>query len=93
MNSGKEAKKERVEIKRLIGERVRNLRLQNKLSYRELSQRTGRAIGFLSDIEKGRTMPSSATLHKLAGALNTTVDYLVGRTDDPRPPTNRGNDS
>jgi len=42
--------------------------------------------GYLSRIERGvRTNVGAAYLKKLADSLNTSMDYLVGLTDDPRP--------
>lgn len=35
-----------------------------------------------SDYENGKTAPDLMTLSKIADVLNTTVDYLLGRTDD-----------
>jgi len=37
----------------------------------------------LSTIENGRRNPGSALLEALAQALDTSIDYLVGLTDDP----------
>ena len=44
---------------------------------------------YLSEIERGsnRRNPSSAVLSRMADALKTSTDYLLGRTDDPSPPS------
>jgi len=78
---GKKDKKEKV----IVGKRVKALREEQKLTLKELASKAGISVGFLGDIESGRTKPSLVTLNNLAGALGTTSDYLLGRTNDPRP--------
>lgn len=39
----------------------------------------------LSRLENDRFVPSSDMLSAIASALDTTTDYLLGLTDDPRP--------
>lgn len=54
------------------------------ISASEASARTGMGRGLIADLKrrpKKRVM--SDTLDKLALALETTVDYLLGHTDDP----------
>ena len=36
----------------------------------------------VSDYEHGKTSPDEATMVKIADALNVSVDYLLGRSDD-----------
>lgn len=42
-----------------------------------LSARTGLAVGYLSDIERGRKAGSTSALLRIASALGTTIDVLV----------------
>lgn len=49
----------------------------------QLSAETGISTGNLSDWKKGRSMPTSAKLTILADYFNCSVDYLLGRTDEP----------
>ena len=47
------------------------------LSLQELSQRTGLAVGCLSDIERGIEPGSASALTRIASALGTRIDILV----------------
>lgn len=65
-----------------VGERIKALRQERKLTLRELSQKADISISFLSDIENGRSNPSLERLKAIAEALNTTVSYLLGEEQD-----------
>lgn len=43
----------------------------------DLSERTGLAVSYLSEIERGRKAGSAAALARIASALGTTIDLLV----------------
>ncbi len=47
------------------------------MTLRELSEKTGIATGYLSEIERGRKPGSTAALACIASALGTTIDVLV----------------
>lgn len=47
------------------------------ITLRELSERTGIASGYLSEIERGLKPGSASALARIAGALGTTIDALV----------------
>ncbi len=52
----------------------------------ELAETAGVAASYISMIETGkRTKVGGPTLSRIARVLNTTTDYLLGLTDDPRP--------
>ena len=70
------------------GERIRERRKYRRWSLNKLAQLAGMSQGYLSDVENGKVAsPSASVLIKLAAALETSVDYLLGRTDDPSPPS------
>jgi len=48
---------------------VRTLRREIPLTLVEFSKRAGISYGYLSDIERGRTLPSPKTAKKIAQAL------------------------
>lgn len=56
-----------------VGERLRELRQQKKLSVRALAAQSGLAINTLSMIENGKTSPSVSTLQILARALDVPI--------------------
>ena len=47
------------------------------VTLRDLSERTGLAVSYLSEIERGRKPGSASALSRIAGALGTTIDVLV----------------
>jgi len=53
------------------------------LTAKKVSDATGISTGNLSDWKSGRCLPSADKLEKLANFLNCSVDYLLGRTDNP----------
>jgi transcriptional regulator with XRE-family HTH domain len=60
-----------------IGERLRQVREQNKLSQRDIEARTGLKSSHLSRVENGHTVPSMETLERLARALDTPLYQLL----------------
>lgn len=53
------------------------------LSASKVSADTGISTGNISDWKKGRSMPTAIKLDILANYLDCSVDYLLGRTDNP----------
>ena len=47
------------------------------LTLQQLSDRTGFAVSYLSEIERGRKPGSASALARIARALDTTIDVLV----------------
>ena len=62
-------------------ERLRELREDKKLSQLKLGMKLEVAQETISGYEIGRAEPNLDTLVKLADCLNTSIDYLLGRTD------------
>ena len=60
----------------LIGERLRELREQHHLSQGDIEKRTGLLRCYTSRVENGRTVPSVATLEKLADALEVPLYHF-----------------
>lgn len=56
-----------------VGDRLRELRQQKRLSIRALAGQSGLAINTLSMIENGKTSPSVSTLQILANTLDVPV--------------------
>ena len=59
--------------------RIKELNLNAK----KVSDDTGISTGNISDWKSGRSIPSAIKLDILADYLNCSVDYLLGRTDNP----------
>lgn len=57
----------------MVGENIRTIRKLKKISINKLSKLAGVSLGFLSDIENGKTNPSIDTLEKISEALEVDV--------------------
>lgn len=68
----------------VFSERLRELREKKDLSQRELARILGVSPGTVTAWEVGRNEPNHETLRRLADLFDTTVDYLLGLTDDPK---------
>lgn len=69
-----------------FGRRLSELRSQRGLTQEELGAKATISPAMVSHFETGvRQQASAETLIKLARALDTSVDYLLGRTDDAAP--------
>jgi XRE family transcriptional regulator, regulator of sulfur utilization len=60
-----------------LGTEIQKKRKSAALTLRALAAKIGVTSSFLSQIEKGKALPSLPTLKKLADALETTVSVLV----------------
>ena len=63
-------------------ERVKELRLENDLTQKELAKKLDTTNSAVCDWEKGRTQPDLEMLAKIAQLFGTTTDYLLGLTED-----------
>ena len=59
-----------------LGERLRFIRKEHKLTLKELSQRADLSVPYLSDMERSAVSPSLETLQKIAGAYGMTFKDL-----------------
>ena len=62
---------------RMVGKRVRQLRLQRKLTQEQLAERAGISASFLGHIERGSRKLSLDSFYHLARALGCTADDLL----------------
>jgi transcriptional regulator with XRE-family HTH domain len=67
-----------------FSERLRTERERKGLSQADLAGRSGLQPSAISHFETGNRDPSFDNLRKLADALSVTVDYLLGRTEEPK---------
>jgi XRE family transcriptional regulator of biofilm formation len=69
-----------------LGERIRERRSAQGLSTYRLAAAAGITRAYIVCLEQGvRDNPTLQTLCRIAGALDTSVCYLIGDTDDPTP--------
>lgn len=63
--------------------RVKELREQRKMQQKELAIDLHVSQPTISDWESGRKVPSARSTQLLADYFGVTVDYLLGRSDEP----------
>jgi len=61
----------------LIGSRLRDMRVDKKLSQGDIERRTGLLRCYVSRVENGHTVPAVETLEKFARALEVPLYMLV----------------
>ena len=66
-------------------ERMRNLREDKDLKQKDIAKMLNAAQTTYSDYENGKINMPTSILIKLAELYNTSIDYLLGMTDNPRP--------
>jgi transcriptional regulator with XRE-family HTH domain len=66
-----------------LGDAIADRRRALGLSRRELAERAALSYPFVSELERGRKSPSTASLSSLASALELTVAELVGAAEAP----------
>ncbi|MEL6562549.1 MAG: helix-turn-helix transcriptional regulator [Bacteroidota bacterium] len=69
--------KKGIDIRQILGLKVRELRNKKRLSFQELSKMTGLSVSYLNEIEKGKKYPKGDKIIQLADALDVSYDYLV----------------
>src|SRR5712672_4819004 len=67
----------------IIGDRLRELREEKKLSQGEIEKRTGLLRCYISRVENGHTVPAVETLEKFASALEVPMYQLFYEGDEP----------
>lgn len=64
-----------------MGEKLKSLRIEKKLTQKQVADRIGLAISAVSSYESGTRYPSYDVLVKLARIFHVSTDYLLGMTD------------
>ncbi len=67
-----------------IGNKIKNLRNQNGLTQQELADRAELTKGFISQVERGLTVPSLATLQDIAECLGSNLSDFFNEEEDPQ---------
>lgn len=71
--------------KMIIGKRLKYLRKKQKVEVNYILDRVDIARSTYNGYEAGTREPNGDKLVKLAEVFNTTVDFLMGRTDEDLP--------
>jgi DNA-binding XRE family transcriptional regulator len=67
----------------IIGDRLRLMREEKKLSQGDIEKRTGLLRCYISRVENGHTVPAIETLEKLARALEIPLYQLFYEGEEP----------
>ncbi|HIG0357139.1 helix-turn-helix domain-containing protein [Clostridium sporogenes] len=69
----------------ILGDSIKELREKNKLTLKELADKSGVGQSTINDIEKGKAQnPKAETLSKLANVFNISVDELLFKKWDEK---------
>lgn len=69
----------------MYGQRLRTLRKRKNLTIEEMSEMIELPKSTLGNYERESKKPSLERLVLLANFYNTTIDYILGLTEDPEP--------
>ena len=69
----------------IIGDRLREMREEKKLSQGDIEKRTGLLRCYISRVENGHTVPAIETLEKMARALEVPLYQLFYDGEKPPP--------
>jgi transcriptional regulator with XRE-family HTH domain len=64
-------------IQRKLGQRIRERRLDLKMTQAQLADKTGLDRTYISGLESGRRNPALRNLNKLANSLKISIDQLM----------------
>ncbi|TVY01091.1 helix-turn-helix domain-containing protein [Paenibacillus cremeus] len=65
------------------GDRIAKLREKHSLTQEGLSSKLGITRASLSHYENNRREPTYETIAAIANIFKVSIDYIIGRTDDP----------
>lgn len=66
-----------------MGNNLKELRLKKKKTQLNVQMETGIEQALLSKYESGKRIPPTETLIVLADYYNVSMDYIMGRTENP----------
>ena len=66
-----------MDMRRLVGDNVRRLRLGSGMTQEQFAERSGFSQQYISDLERGRRNPTLVSLLELAQALDTSPVVLI----------------
>lgn len=67
----------------ILSDRIKETRIKRGFQQEELAEMLGVTRGGYSTYETGKAAPPPERLSQLADILKVSVDYLLGRTDEP----------
>lgn len=70
----------------IFGQRIFELRKSAGMTQKQLGESVGLSMQAINDIEKGRRETTITKAILMARLFDTTVEYIMGETDDPSRP-------
>ncbi len=67
----------------VIGQRIKELRLERRLTLGKLAESTGCSAAFLSQLERNRAAPSISMLYSIASALHVPITHFFPEVVNP----------
>jgi transcriptional regulator with XRE-family HTH domain len=64
-----------------LGQEIRDLRKRRGATVLDLARAIGKSTGYVSQVERNRSTPSVADLHKVAAALGVQTSWFLDRID------------
>jgi transcriptional regulator with XRE-family HTH domain len=75
-----------IEVSKMLrGDRLRGLRLQNNYTIEHLAELLDLSMRQTARYEAEPSNPTGDVIARMADVFNVSADYLLGRTDDPKP--------
>lgn len=68
----------------VLKERLKELRVNKSVTQQSVANAVGVTVGNLQKFEYGTTHPRLENLIKIADYFDVSIDYLVGRSDNPQ---------
>lgn len=67
-----------ITVRKLLGEVLRDIRLEQGLTLREISEKSAISLGYISEIERGKKEVSSEVMFSLCKALDVPLSQVFG---------------
>lgn len=66
-----------MKMKKIIGKKLKAIRLKNDMTIQELAEKSNVSSNMISRVERGLTIPSVHILMKLANVFDKSINYFV----------------
>jgi len=66
-----------------IGKQIKKLRLEREMTLKDVSEKTGLSIGFLSQVERGKSSITLQSISKISDALEVSRSYFFKDEEEP----------
>src|SRR5690625_2599240 len=74
-----------------IGKQIKKLRLEREMTLKDVSEKTGLSIGFLSQVERDKSSVTLQSISKISDALNVSRSYFFEDNKNSKRYTEKNN--